>query len=62
MYFFVLEEQYSYLLFWRDSGGPEKDLFDVSSPDKDLMQANLLIRTNSVGWTGLAVLLVLDEW
>ena len=26
------------------------------------MQADLLILTNSAGWTGLEVLTVLDEW
>ena len=34
--FFVLGKQHSYYLFLEESAGPEKGLFDVSSPDKDL--------------------------
>ena len=47
--FLVLGKTISSVIVLERLGGPEKGLFGVSSHDKDLMKANLLIWAESAG-------------
>ena len=52
-----VERKTELMIVLEDSGGPEECLFGVNSPNKDLMQANLLIWAE---WL-LALVMVLVE-